>query len=251
MKIFIQDSKLSPTVKIIKEEKISQYCWNVIIHTFELKNRTVLYSLEKYNEISDTFKMSLTQPADYVLYGNYYETSYYQLKYKQAQYVGIKVLITIVHKEIIDRNEMIRAWASTRELSESTVCSIIQSCGWEFQTVKEKEFTNYKPTAECSKKVEIKIDSKPKEAMTSHTKLVDRILYDEEQRIVIVFFVDGTKIVKKCHAEDNFDVCVGVSLCITKYLFGNNTTHFIKFVNRKKKKLINKEGAEEQQPKAD
>ena len=240
MKIFFQNNKLNPTVKIIKEEKISQYSWNVAIHTFKLEDKKVSYSLETYKEVSDAVKMSLNKPVDYEFYGNYYETSCYNLKHLQAKCIGVRVLISVVFQENVDRDEVIHAYASMKKLSMDTIYSLVESRGWSFQTVEAKDLPHYKFTTEGSKKV-----------MTPYIKLVDRIFYDEEKRIVIVFFVDGTKIVKKCHAEDNFDVCVGVSLAITKYLFGNNTTHFIKFVDRKKKKLINKKEAEEQQPKTE
>lgn len=237
MKIYVQNDKLDSKVKIIKEEKISQYCWNVIIHTFELKNKTVFHYLDKYNEISDAVKWSLTHPVDYVLHGNYYETSSRDLKYLQAECVGVRVLISIAYQQNIDRNDLIRTFASMKP-SFNTTYSLVQCCGLSFQRIDEKVFTNYEP--ECSKKVEVKTDPKPKQATTSYVKLIDRILYDEEKRIVIVFFIDGTKIIKKCHENDNFDIYTGVSLAITKYLFDNNTTNFIKFVNRKKKRIDSK-----------
>lgn len=243
MKIFIQDNKLNPMVKIIKEEKISRNCWNVIVHTFELKNKTVFHSLDKYNEISDETEMSLTHPVDYVLRGHYYETPCRDLKYLQAEYVGTRVLISIACQQDINRDELIRTSASTKP-SVDTIYSLVRCYGWSLQRIDGKVFTNYEPTTECSKKVEVKTDSKPKEAATLYIKLVDHVLYDEEKRIVIVFFVDGTKIVKKCHSEDKFDIYIGVSLAITKYLFGNNTTNFIKFVDRKKKKALSKKERE-------
>lgn len=250
MKIFVKNNSSVKNnfvvrniqVKIIKEEKITKDCWNVSVHTFKLENSKVLYSLCVYKEISDAVKMCVTNPENYELYGNYYETSYYNLKCMQAQYVGTNVLISIAHKENIDRNEMIRVWASKKDLSESTVRSIIESCGWAFQIDEEKEFSNYKPDSETLKRVEIKFNLEPQKPTPQYIKLVDHIWYDEEKRIVIVFFMDGTKIVKKCHSEDKFDIYVGVSLAITKYLFGNNTTNFIKFVNRKKKKIPTKKG---------
>lgn len=239
MKIFYQYNKLNSVVKVIKEERISPDCWNVIIHSFEYKDQKVLYSRRAYKEVSEEVRITLANPVGYGLYGNYYETSCRDLKYVQAQCVGVRVLIYLVLQQDIDRNGLIHTFASMKP-SMDTVYALVRCNGWSFLKIEEQEFTNYKPTTEHSGKVEVRIDLKLKETTTSYTKLVDRILYDEGERIVIVFFVDGTKIVKKCNAEDKFDVYTGVSLAITKYLFGNNTTNFVKFVNRKKKKLTDK-----------
>ena len=236
MKIFFQNNKLNSTVKVIKEERITPDCWNVIIHSFEYKNQKVLYSLKAYKEISEEVRVALANPEGYELYGRYYETSCSDLKYVQAQFVGVKVLQCIVHQEDIDRNGLIRMFASVKP-SMDMVYAVVRGSGWSFQKIEEQESTNYKPTTD---------DLKLKGATTPYIKLVDHVLYDEEKRIVIVFFVDGTKIIKKCNSGDKFDIYVGVSLAITKYLFGNNTTNFIKFVDRKKKKLTNKKEAHKQ-----
>jgi hypothetical protein len=236
MKIFFQNNKLNSTVKVIKEERITPDCWNVIIHSFEYKDQKVLYSLKAYKEISEEVRVALAKPEGYELYGSYYETSCSDLKYVQAQCMGVRVLQCIVHQQNIDRNSLIRMFASMKP-SMDTVYAVVQGSGWSFQKIEAQEFTNYKPATD---------DLKLKGAPTPYTKLVDHVLYDEEKRIIIVFFVDGTKIVKKCNSEDKFDIYVGVSLAITKYLFGNNTTNFIKFVDRKKKKLTNKKEAHKQ-----
>lgn len=245
MKIFYKNNKLNPVVKIIKEERISPDCWNVIIHSFEYKDQKVLYSLRAYKEVSEEVGVTLANPKGYELYGKYYETPSRDLKYLQAQCMGVRVLIYIVCQQDISRDGLIHTFASMKPSSD-TIYALVQCNGWSFLKIEEQEFPNYKPTTECSKKVEVKTDSKLKEATTPYIKLVDRILYDEEKRIVIVFFVDGTKIIKKCNAEDKFDVYTGVSLAITKYLFGNNTTNFVKFVNRKKKQLTNKKEVNKQ-----
>ena len=239
MKIFIQNTDLSaPTVKIIKEEKLSKYCWNVIVHTFKLADKKVLYTLDVYKEISDALKMSLTHPVDYEFYGNYFETCYYNLKDKQVKTMGLVVLTSLVfRKDEASRQEIIRNYSSCKNFNTDL---LLRNCGWTFQIIGKNEVC--KPGTEILKKVEVKFDFGPQKPTTQYMKLVDHILYSEEKRIVIVFFVDGTKIVKNCHSEDKFDIYVGVSLAITKYLFGNNTTNFIKFVNRKSKKITIKKG---------
>lgn len=236
MKIFYQNNKFNSTVKVIKEERITPDCWNVIIHSFEYKDQKVLYSLKEYKKISEEVRVSLAKPEGYEFYGSYYETSCRDLKSVQAICVGVRVLRCIVCQQDMDRSGLIRMFASMK-LSMDTVYAVVGSNGWSFQKIEEQESTNYKPTTD---------DLKLKGATTPYIKLVDHVLYDEEKRIVIVFFVDGTKIVKKCNAEDKFDVYVGVSLAITKYLFGNNTTNFVKFVDRKKKKLTNKKEVHKQ-----
>lgn len=230
MKIFFQNNKPNSTVKVIKEERITPDCWNVIIHSFEYKDQKVLYSSKAYKEISEEARVALARPQGYELFGSYYETSCCDLKSVQAICVGVRVLVCIVCQQDIDRSGLIRMFASMKP-SMDTAYAVVKCQGWSFQKIEGQETTNYKPTTD---------DSKLKGATTPYIKLVDHVLYDEEKRIVIVFFVDGTKIIKKCNAEDKFDVYVGVSLAITKYLFGNNTTNFIKFVDRKKKKLTNK-----------
>lgn len=236
MKIFYQNNKFNSTVKVIKEERITPDCWNVIIHSFEYKDQKVLYSLKEYKKISEEVRVSLAKPEGYEFYGSYYETSCRDLKSVQAICVGVRVLRCIVCQQDMDRSGLIRMFASMK-LSMDTVYAVVGSNGWSFQKIEEQESANYKPTTD---------DLKLKGATTPYIKLVDHVLYDEEKRIVIVFFVDGTKIVKKCNAEDKFDVYVGVSLAITKYLFGNNTTNFVKFVDRKKKKLTNKKEVHKQ-----
>lgn len=236
MKIFFQNNKLNSTVKVIKEERITPDCWNVIIHSFEYKDQKVLYSLEAYKEISEEARVALARPKGYELFGSYYETACCDLKSIQAICVGVRVLVCIVCQQDIDRNGLIRMFASMKP-SMDTAYTVVRCQGWSFQKIEGQETTNYKPTTD---------DSKLKRATTPYIKLVDHVLYDEEKRIVIVFFVDGTKIVKKCNAKDKFDVYVGVSLAITKYLFGNNTSNFIKFVDRKKKKLTNKKEVHKQ-----
>jgi hypothetical protein len=236
MKIFFQNNKLNSTVKVIKEERITPDCWNVIIHSFEYKDQKVLYSLKAYKEISEEARVALARPKGYELFGSYYETSCSDLKSVQAQCMGVRVLECIVHQQDIDRHGLIRMFVSMKP-SMDTVYAIVRCNGWSFQKIEEQESTNYKPTTD---------DLKLKGTTTPYIKLVDHVLYDEEKRIVIVFFVDGTKIIKKCDSEDKFDIYVGVSLAITKYLFGNNTTNFIKFVDRKKKKLTNKKEVRKQ-----
>lgn len=45
------------------------------------------------------------------------------------------------------------------------------------------------------------------------------IFYNEEKKVVIVKFGDGKKVVTHCHEGDEFDLLVGISLCVTKHIY--------------------------------
>lgn len=61
---------------------------------------------------------------------------------------------------------------------------------------------------------------------------------------VIVIFKDGRKVIKEMNSEDNFDLNVGVALCIADYLFGSKT-QFHKEVQYKLVASKKKEKADE------
>lgn len=48
------------------------------------------------------------------------------------------------------------------------------------------------------------------------------IFYNEEKKVVIVKFGDGKKVVTHCHEGDEFDLLVGISLCVTKHIYRIN-----------------------------
>ena len=45
------------------------------------------------------------------------------------------------------------------------------------------------------------------------------IFYNEDKKVVIVKFGDGKKVVTHCHEGDEFDLLVGISLCVTKHIY--------------------------------
>ena len=45
------------------------------------------------------------------------------------------------------------------------------------------------------------------------------IFYNEKKKVVIVKFGDGKKVVTHCHEGDEFDLLVGISLCVTKHIY--------------------------------
>lgn len=45
------------------------------------------------------------------------------------------------------------------------------------------------------------------------------IFYNEEKKVVIVKFGDGKKVITRCHEGDEFDLLVGISLCVTKHIY--------------------------------
>ena len=55
-------------------------------------------------------------------------------------------------------------------------------------------------------------------SLASHIDIKD-IFYNEEKKVVIVKFGDGKKVVTHCHDGDEFDLLVGISLCITKHIY--------------------------------
>lgn len=67
------------------------------------------------------------------------------------------------------------------------------------------------------------------------------ILVNEGKRVVTVTFTNGDVRMSKCSEKDEFDVKVGVALCILYHMFGSNTKaskvieQKAKFVTKKKK----------------
>ena len=55
-------------------------------------------------------------------------------------------------------------------------------------------------------------------SLASHIDIKD-IFYNEEKKVVIVKFGDGRKVVTHCHEGDEFDLLVGISLCVTKHIY--------------------------------
>lgn len=55
-------------------------------------------------------------------------------------------------------------------------------------------------------------------SLASHIDIRD-IFYNEEKKVVIVKFGDGKKVVTHCHEGDEFDLLVGISLCVTKHIY--------------------------------
>lgn len=52
------------------------------------------------------------------------------------------------------------------------------------------------------------------------------------KKLVCVVFKDGTHIIKECQKEDEFDINVGVALCLMEKLYSSNT-QFHKLVKNK------------------
>lgn len=67
------------------------------------------------------------------------------------------------------------------------------------------------------------------------------ILVNEGKRVITVTFADGDVKMSKCSEKDEFDVKVGVALCVLYHMFGSNTKaskvieQKAKFVAKKKK----------------
>ena len=67
------------------------------------------------------------------------------------------------------------------------------------------------------------------------------ILVNESKRVITVTFADGDVKMSKCSEKDEFDVKVGVALCVLYHMFGSNTKaskiieQKARFVTKKKK----------------
>lgn len=67
------------------------------------------------------------------------------------------------------------------------------------------------------------------------------ILVNENKRVITVIFADGNVKMSKCSEKDEFDVKVGVALCVLYHMFGSSTKaskvieQKVKFVTKKKK----------------
>lgn len=76
------------------------------------------------------------------------------------------------------------------------------------------------------------------------SKHIDSILVNEKKKIVTVIFNDDDVQIAKCSPEDEFDIYVGVAICISRHLAGSKTK-FKKFVDKtakfvKEKKSLKK-----------
>lgn len=54
---------------------------------------------------------------------------------------------------------------------------------------------------------------------------INSLEYDEKKGITVVIFKDGTVIKKKTVEGDNFDLNVGVALCLADYLFESSNQY--------------------------
>jgi len=54
-----------------------------------------------------------------------------------------------------------------------------------------------------------------------HYLKIKNVLYNKKNRLLTVVFDDGEVVMIKCSPKDNFDVNIGVSLAITKRLYGS------------------------------
>ena len=70
-------------------------------------------------------------------------------------------------------------------------------------------------------------------SLASHIDIKD-IFYNEDKKVVIVKFGDGKKVVTHCHEGDEFDLLVGISLCVTKHIY--RTRELIKVAKKVEEK---------------
>lgn len=111
--------------------------------------------------------------------------------------------------------------------------------------------------------VEIEIEIKANESETKRevevkdiSQFITKVISDPVKKITVVIFMDGKKEVVKCAEEDEYDVYVGVSLALSRRIFGTNSA-FHKCVDEKlllvepKKKKEAKKPEPKAKPKAE
>lgn len=72
--------------------------------------------------------------------------------------------------------------------------------------------------------IEIK-ENKPEEReveVKDISQFITKVIADPKKKITVVIFMDGKKEVVKCAQEDEYDVYVGVSLALSRRMFGTN-----------------------------
>ena len=74
--------------------------------------------------------------------------------------------------------------------------------------------------------------------------IIKGIYVNEAKRIVVVRFSDGSVEKVKCCEEDDFDVTVGASIAICRYIFGSHTAFYRKVIG---KKVINTNNAKKEE----
>lgn len=111
------------------------------------------------------------------------------------------------------------------------------------KTLEKEENTMEKTNVEIE--IEIK-ENKPEEReveVKDISQFITKVIADPKKKITVVIFMDGKKEVVKCAQEDEYDVYVGVSLALSRRMFGTNGAFHkcvdgkLTIVEPKKKKL--------------
>ena len=234
MKIFIarKGARTPAPVVIVKYKKDGKGINDIRQTFFAPVGDTIVIEDVEYKGTMEELYEKLEQ---YYMVSSYYETSIQEYKRVQVLCIGTAIAIGIARKLPENKFEMLISGvvqeftSGVSNLQKANVWELAGKNGFLVKILSARKF----PKDDIAQKE----SAKPSE--------LSDIMYDEQKKVVIVSFKDGTKIVKHCHEEDDFDVEVGVALAIAKRMFGT-TTNFKKYVSRKARnirqnKKLNKE----------
>lgn len=107
-----------------------------------------------------------------------------------------------------------------------------------------EEASKYANQADFALKIENALNS---ELVPLRGASIQTIHINEEKKIVVVVFDNGTKQIVKCSPEDSFDTEIGFALAFTRAIFGSKTQ--VRKLIAKKAKVVKKEVEPEAKPK--
>nr|DAW66829.1 MAG TPA: hypothetical protein [Caudoviricetes sp.] len=91
------------------------------------------------------------------------------------------------------------------------------------ELTEENEKLRFENCELCMKILAVECGSALQKAIGKHSNDFKSITVNEKKRIVTVVFADGDVRMSKCNKSDQFDVAVGVALCVAQHLFGSKT----------------------------
>ena len=71
-----------------------------------------------------------------------------------------------------------------------------------------------------------------KKTICIDTNYVKRIFVDEQEKVIVVKFLDNTIEKVKCSEEDDFDINVGVAIAIARHIFGSHSNYYKKILGK-------------------
>lgn len=227
MKIYIQKenyAKAGVPVIIVKQRQLDNLQYEITETRFSIGGTQI--SIRNQTTVSKKdVEHSLINYNHYLLmsYNEKYDAECEKI---QTESIGITLVIALVKGE-----EQIQEIATDAIVTYNNV-AVLRKNGLIQSIAQSSGFTLDLPATNKLEKT-TRRDPAPSASFENPIK---EILYNDEKKVVIVLFKDGTKVVKKCHENDDFDLEVGVALAIAKHIYGN-TTNYKKYLRRKAKKL--------------